>query len=86
MAPEIRHGDVVICSPSVPAADGAAAVVQLKGQIGVTCKLFRRAGQTVHLVPINEQYAPQAFSARRMVWAQKVLARVRPGPPAPRAS
>ena len=82
MAPEIRHGDVVICSPSAPAGDGAAAVVQLEGQIGVTCKVFRQAGDTVHLVPINEQYSPQAFPADELVWAQRVLARVRAGTPA----
>lgn len=77
MAPEIRHGDVVICSPSAPASEGAPAVVQLTGQIGVTCKIFRRAAGTIHLVPINEQYPPQAFPAEQLVWAQRVLARVR---------
>ncbi len=77
MAPEIRHGDLVVCSASAAAADGAPAVVQLEGQIGVTCKIFRSAAQTVHLVPINEQYAPQSFPAERMVWARRVLARVR---------
>lgn len=79
MAPEIRHGDVVICSASAPPGEGAAAVVQLAGQIGVTCKIFRRAGETVHLVPVNEQYRPQAFPADEVVWARRVLARVRPG-------
>ncbi len=79
MSPAIRHGDVVICSASAPAADGSAAVVQLAGQIGVTCKVFRRAGDTVHLIPINEQYAPQSFGAADVVWARRVLARIRPG-------
>ncbi len=79
MSPAIRHGDVVICSASAPAADGSAAVVQLAGQIGVTCKVFRRAGDTVHLIPINEQYAPQSFGAGEVVWARQVLARIRPG-------
>jgi transcriptional regulator with XRE-family HTH domain len=78
MSPEIRHGDIVVCSPSFPAADGSPAVVQLAGQIGVTCKLYRRQGQTVHLVPINEQYPPQSFPAGQVVWAKRVLARVRP--------
>ncbi len=78
MSPAIRHGDVVICSASASAADGSAAVVQLVGQIGVTCKVFRRAGDTVHLIPINEQYAPQSFGADTIVWARRVLARIRP--------
>ena len=79
MSPAIRHGDVVICSASATAADGSAAVVQLSGQIGVTCKVFRRAGDTVHLIPINEQYAPQSFPGGDVVWARRVLACVRPG-------
>lgn len=78
MSPDIRHGDLVVLSPSAPAADGKPAVVQLKSQIGVTCKVFRREGQTVHLIPINEQFAPQTYPAEQVVWALRVLARVRP--------
>jgi len=79
MRPEIRHGDVVVLSPSVAAVEGRAAVVQLAGQIGVTCKLYRRAGDVVHLVAINEQFPPQTFEAASVVWALRVLAVVRPG-------
>jgi SOS-response transcriptional repressor LexA/transcriptional regulator with XRE-family HTH domain len=77
MAPEIRHGDLVIVSPRAEAADGRAAVVQLAGQIGVTCKLFRRDRGEVHLVPINERYDVATFPADRIAWALRVLARVR---------
>jgi hypothetical protein len=78
MAPDIRHGDLVVLSPSEPAANGQAAVIQLKDQIGVTCKIYRRSGAKVHLVPINEQFEPQSFPARMVVWAFRVLARIRP--------
>jgi phage repressor protein C with HTH and peptisase S24 domain len=77
MAPDIRHGDLVVLSPSVAAADGKCAVVQLAGQIGVTCKLYRRQGDRVHLVPINEQYPPQSFPAQKVQWSLAVLAKVR---------
>jgi len=77
MAPDIRHGDIVILSTAAPAADGRPAIVQLAGQIGVTCKLYRRDGQTVHLVPINEQVGPVSIPADQVVWALRVLARVR---------
>ncbi len=77
MSPDIAHGDLVILSPSVPAADGRAAVVQLSGQIGVTCKLFRRSGETVHLVPISEQISPLEMPGDQVVWALRVLATVR---------
>jgi len=78
MSPDIAHGDVVLLSPSAPAVDGRAAVVQLIGQIGVTCKLYRRDGQTVHLVPINEELTAVSVPVGEVVWALRVLARVRP--------
>jgi len=78
MAPDIRHGDIVVLSPSATAQDGRPAVVQLAGQIGVTCKLYRSSGDQVHLISINEQFAPQSFPASQVQWALAVLARVRP--------
>jgi len=78
MAPDIRHGDLVILSPSAPAVDGRPAVVQLTGQIGVTCKLYRREAQTVHLVPLEESLSPVSVPAEQVTWALRVLARVRP--------
>jgi SOS-response transcriptional repressor LexA len=80
MAPDICHGDLVILSPSVPADDGRLAVVQLDHQIGVTCKLYRLAGNLVHLIPLNEQFGPLALAANHVVWALRVLARVRVQP------
>ena len=80
MAPYVQHGDLVLLSPSEVAADGRAAVVQLRMQIGVTCKLVRREGGSVHLVAINEQFAPQTYPAEEVVWALRVLARVRVAP------
>jgi len=77
MTPDICHGDLVILSPSARAADGKAAVVQLDGQIGVTCKLFRREGSDIHLIPINQELAPQTYRDEDLVWALRVVARVR---------
>ncbi|MEI7835636.1 MAG: S24 family peptidase, partial [Planctomycetota bacterium] len=77
MSPDIRHGDLVVLSPSAAAQDGHAAVIQLDGQIGVTCKLLRRAGGNVHLLPINEAFPSQTFPANNVLWALRVLARVR---------
>ena len=81
MSPEIRHGDLVVLSPSAAAADGRPAVVQLRRQIGVTCKLYRRQGDRVHLVPVCEQFVPQSFPAGDVLWALRVLATVRPARP-----
>jgi len=78
MAPDINHGDMVILSPTAPAADGRAAVVQLAGQIGVTCKLYRRSGDDIHLVPISDELSVISVFDTEVIWALRVLARVRP--------
>ena len=78
MQPEIRHGDVVILSPECPAEQGKPSVVQLADQIGVTCKLFRTEGDRVHLIPINESFSPASYRGDQLLWALKVIARVRP--------
>jgi len=78
MSPDIAHGDLVLLSPSAPAVSGKSAVIQLANQVGVTCKILRSSGQKVHLVPINEEFAPQTFPAEAVQWALRVLARVRP--------
>jgi SOS-response transcriptional repressor LexA/transcriptional regulator with XRE-family HTH domain len=78
MSPEIRHGDLVVLSPQRPARAGHAAVVQLRGAIGVTCKLYHPDGGQVHLVPINEAVAPVSTSADEVQWALDVLAVIRP--------
>jgi len=80
MAPQLIHGDLVIVSPSKPAVDGKAAVVQLRDQIGVTCKLYRRQENKVHLIPTNQQYEPQSFELSEVLWALRVLFRIRVNP------
>ena len=80
MAPQLIHGDLVIVSPSKPAVDGKAAVVQLRNQIGVTCKLYRQDADKVHLIPTNKQYEPQSFELSEVLWALRVLFRIRVNP------
>ena len=74
------HGDLVIVCPSQPAVQGKAAVVQLRGQIGVTCKLYRQDADKVHLIPTNKQYEPQSFEVSEVLWALRVLFRIRVNP------
>ncbi len=80
MAPQLIHGDLVIVCPSQPAAQGKPAVVQLRDQIGVTCKLYRCQTDKVHLIPTNEQYEPQTFELSEVLWALRVLFRIRVNP------
>lgn len=77
MSPQICDGDIVILSPSVEPRDGSAAVVQLHGQIGVTCKIIRRQEDKVHLIPANEKFDIKVYDEKDLVWSLAVLWRVR---------
>ncbi|KKK80252.1 hypothetical protein LCGC14_2825360, partial [marine sediment metagenome] len=69
MSPEIRHGNLVVLSTSQVAVPGRAAVVQLAGAIGVTCKLYHPTARGAHLVPINEQFPPSVVESDDIQWA-----------------
>ena len=77
MSPRINDGDIVILSPSVPAAQGQAAVARVANQIGVTCKLIRTTQQGIHLIPINERYETKVVTKNELLWALAVLCHVR---------
>jgi SOS-response transcriptional repressor LexA len=77
MDPDIRHGDLVVLSPSAKAVNGRAAVVQLRNQIGVTCKIYRCEGERVHLVALSDEVAPVSVESDQVIWALRVLARIR---------
>jgi SOS-response transcriptional repressor LexA/transcriptional regulator with XRE-family HTH domain len=77
MAPRISDGDVVIVSPSVPAAQGHIAIARVANQIGVTCKLIRIGDAEVHLVPINERYDTKVVAKKDLEWALAVLCHIR---------
>jgi transcriptional regulator with XRE-family HTH domain len=77
MSPRINDGDIVILSPSVPAAQGQIAIARVINQIGVTCKLIRTTENEVHLIPINERYEPKVVSRKDLLWALAVLCHIR---------
>lgn len=83
MSPEIRHGDLLILSPSVSPASGAPAVVQIRDAIGVTCKLYQPsavAPNVVSLVAINEQFASRTIKLDEIQWALSVISKIRSRP------
>lgn len=77
MDPLLREGDLVVVSPKQVARSGRPAVIQLAGQIGVTCKVYRRGRSQVRLIPANPAYPTTAHPIRDVLWALRVLARVR---------
>jgi SOS-response transcriptional repressor LexA/DNA-binding XRE family transcriptional regulator len=77
MSPRINDTDIVVLSPSVPAAQGQIAVAKLKDQIGVTCKLIRTTESHVHLIPINEKYPAKTLPREKLLWALAVLCHIR---------
>jgi transcriptional regulator with XRE-family HTH domain len=76
MSPRINDGDIVIVSPSVPAAQGQVAIACLANQIGVTCKLIRTTETDVHLIPINERYDTKLLPKSDLLWALAVLCHI----------
>jgi len=77
MLPWLKSDDLVLLSPAVAAVDGDVAVVQLTDQVGVTCKVYRRYGSAVRLIPLNPEYPTTVHPADRVTWALRVLARIR---------
>jgi len=77
MAPRINDGDIVVLSPSVLARDGASAVVKLRHQIGVTCKIIRYSGDQVHLIAANENFDTKVYNLDQILWSLAVLWRIR---------
>ncbi len=76
MSPRINDSDVVILSPSVPAAQGQISIARVANQIGVTCKLIRTTKTDVHLIPINERYETKVVAKKDLLWALAVLCHV----------
>jgi len=76
MSPRINDGDIVILSPSVPAAQGQIGIARVANQIGVTCKLIRTTETDVHLIPINERYETKAVAKEDLLWALAVLCHI----------
>jgi len=76
MSPRINDGDIVIVSPSVPAAQGQMAIARVANQIGVTCKLIRTTDKEVHLIPINERYETKVLNQKDLLWALAVLCHI----------
>jgi SOS-response transcriptional repressor LexA len=76
MSPRINDGNIVILSPSVPAAQGQLAVARVAKQIGITCKLIRTTESGVHLIPINEKYETKVVPKKDLLWALAVLCHI----------
>lgn len=76
MSPRINDSDIVILSPSVPAAQGQIGIARVRNQIGVTCKLIRSTEDSIHLIPINERYEPKIVAQNDLLWTLAVLCHI----------
>lgn len=77
MMPRFRHGDVVIAVAGREVRPGQAALVQIRGRVGVTLKLVRRESDAVYLVPLNERFETERLAAADIEWLAPVLFTVR---------
>ena len=58
---------------------GQAALVQLRGRVGITLKLVRPDGERTHLVPINDRYETETVPESDVEWTAPVLLAARFG-------
>ena len=77
MAPRICDGDLVVSRRRATPEPGCTAIVKVGGSVGVTVKLWRPEGETVHLIPIHEAYDPTVLRRDDILWACRVLWLVR---------
>ena len=80
MTPRFCHGDVVVAAPGGRVRPGQAALVQIRGRVGITLKLVRREegpSPVTHLVPINERYDTEGLAESDIEWMAPVLFCVR---------
>ena len=77
MAPRYTTGDIVITSLSTPAVDDHPCVCRQRNQIGVNCKLYRREGEQISLIPINPKSNRQKVAKKEILWALRVVSSVK---------
>lgn len=76
MSPRINDGQVIILSPSLKPSQGHVAVVKVKDQIGVTCKIIRISKDGMHLIPINERYETKIVPLDQILWSLAVISKI----------
>jgi SOS-response transcriptional repressor LexA len=77
MFPRLRDGDIIISNRRAEPQPGQTVLVKIRGHVGVTVKLWRPEGDTVHLIPVNEASRLTIWPKRDIAWACRVLYAVR---------
>lgn len=72
MEPDLRDGDVVICSPAKPLENGAAAVVRTRSE-NVYIKFWRKKGNRVQLLSANPDHKALDFPLEEIVGAWPIV-------------
>lgn len=78
MEPDIREGDVVICSPREQLSQGCCAVVRTRSEQAFI-KFWRTKGETVVLESANPDYKPLNFPLAEIAGAWPVVQRIASG-------
>lgn len=79
MEPDIREGDVVVCSPAQEIRSGLCAVVRTKSEQAFI-KFWRKHGDTIILESANPDYEPLKFPESEIAGAWPVIQRIAYGP------
>jgi SOS-response transcriptional repressor LexA len=72
MEPVIPDGSTVILAPNLMPREGKPVVAKLESG-DVTCKVFKRRGDSIILAPYNPQHEVQIFGLRELQWVYPVM-------------
>lgn len=75
MEPELRDGDIAICSPAQEPQPNEIVVFKVgDGDGKATCKVYKPSGDMVHFVPINRDHEILTYKREEVVWVYVVCA------------
>lgn len=78
MEPDLRQGDIVICSPSLEAPDGDAVVVRTRSEQSFI-KYLKRGKNAVELISSNPAYDPIKFPLEEIAGIWPIVQVIRKG-------
>ena len=71
MSPRITDGDIVLVRKQSYAEDGDVVIALIDNE--ATCKVFKRSGDTIMLVPFNATFTPLVFTGEDIRILGKVI-------------
>jgi transcriptional regulator with XRE-family HTH domain len=72
MAPRAPRGSILVANADDAPRDGELAVVRVDG-LSTACRLWRREGESVRLIPLDPRFPESVHAAEDVRWAHPVV-------------